>query len=151
MSNYTQWPGQFALTAPDLAVSSQGQPGGMIVDIDDLASETISEAQNLYQDLGNRLVELPGSNLDFGTPNTRGVGIMTYLSGTGAQLEGLGARIDAEFEADPRVTSSLTTITLQANGGYLVAAQVVTVAGVFGFAWGWSQAGVAPLGMTSGG
>ena len=139
------FPGQFPLTAPDLAVSSSD--GGMIVDIDALATETLSELQNLTQDLTNRLVEMPGSNLDFGfgSPNTRGVGIMSYLSGTTQQLAGLPKRIDAEFEQDPRVTQSYTKLTTRADGAYLISTQLTTVAGVFGLAWAWSQAGVVPV------
>ena len=142
MSNANPFPG-FPLTAPDLAVSPSA--GGMLVDIDGLASETTSELQNLQQDLTNRLVEQPGSNLDFGTPNTRGVGIMTYLSGTEAQLAGLPARIDAEFLQDDRDTGSLTTITAQPDGSRLISSQVESVAGVVGLSWGWSQQGVVPI------
>jgi hypothetical protein len=139
-----QFPGQFPLTAPDLAVSSG--VGGMVVDMDDLGTETISEQQNLQQDLMNRMIELPGSNLDFGTPNNRGIGIMTYLNASSDRLVGLPARIDAEFEQDARVRASLTTpITVQADGSYLIASQIETVAGVFGYAWSWSQAGVVPV------
>src|SRR5579872_7133315 len=95
--------GQFPVTAPDLRVSPGA--GGMVVDIDDLATETTSELENLQQDLTNRLYEIPGSNLDFGSgaDNTRGVGIMTYLNAPQDRLIGLGARIDKEFELDPRV------------------------------------------------
>ena len=141
------FPGQFPLTAPDLAVSgSPSNPSaGGIVDMDALATETTSELQNLQQDLTNRLTEMPGSNLDFGTPNTRGVGIMMYLSGTTAQLAGLPGRIDAEFEQDVRVTTSATAIMKQADGSYLISTQLVAVAGVVGVSWSWSQSGVAAL------
>lgn len=141
------YPGQFPLTAPDLAVSgSPSNPSaGGIVDMDTLGTETISELQNLAQDLGNRLTELPGSNLDFGTPNSRGIGIMTYLSGTTQQLAGLPHRIDAEFEQDPRVVQSATVLTKQADGSYVISTQLVTVAGVFGLAWSWSQSGVVAI------
>ena len=138
--------GQFPLTAPDLAVSNPVNPtAGGIVDIDSLASETTSELQNLSQDLTNRLIEMPGSNLDFGTPNTRGVGIMTYLSATTGQLAGLPHRIDAEFELDPRVTTSATQIMVQPDGSRLISSQVETVAGVLGLGWAWSQSGIAPV------
>jgi hypothetical protein len=148
MSN--TFPGQFPITAPDLAVSNGGQVGGQFVDADDLMSETTSEAQNLQQDLTNRLVELPGSNLDFGTPNTRGVGIMSYLSAPSSKFEGLPARIDAEFIQDPRVTGSFTPpLAQQPDGSYIISTQVTTVAGVLGLSWAWSAAGVAPLPMTS--
>jgi hypothetical protein len=141
------FPGQFPITAPDIAVSgSASNPSaGGIVDMDMVATETISELQNLQQDLTNRLTEMPGSNLDFGSPNTRGVGIMSYLSGTGDQLAGLPARIDAEFVQDPRVTGSQTSLVQQADGSYLVSTQLSTVAGVFGLTWGWSQSGVVAL------
>lgn len=141
-----QFPGQWPITAPDIAVSSG--TGGMVVDMDALATETTSEIQNLQQDLTNRLVELPGSNLDFGSPNSRGVGIMLYLSGDSSKLSGLPSRIDVEFEQDPRVVGSYTTIMLQADGSYVISSQVQTVVGVFGLAWGWSQTGVVPLPVT---
>ncbi len=136
------FPGQFPVTAPDLAVSTT--PGGMIVDMDDLATETTSEIQNLYQDLGNRLVELPGSNLDFGPGNSRGIGIMTYLNAPIDRLQGLPQRIDAEFLQDPRVVDSYTQAIPQADGSYVIATQVTTVVDVFGFSWGWSQQGLFP-------
>ena len=141
------FPGAFPLTAPDIAVSgSPSNPSaGGIVDMDALATETTSELQNLQQDLTNRLTELPGSNLDFGTPNTRGVGIMTYLSASTQKLAGLPHRIDAEFEADPRVTTSATQLIRQPDGSYQVVTQLVAVAGVFGLTWSWSQAGVVPV------
>lgn len=142
--------GQFPLTAPDIAVSgSPSNPSaGGIVDSDSLMTETTSEFQNLQQDLTNRLTELPGSNLDFGSPNSRGVGIMTFLSGS--NIGALPARIDAEFIQDPRVTASQTTLTqlptIDGQGAsYRIDTQLVTVAGVFGFAWSWSQAGVTAI------
>jgi hypothetical protein len=140
------FPGQFPLTAPDIAVStSPANPSaGGIVDMDALATETTSELQNLQQDLTNRLIEMPGSNLDFGPSNSRGVGIMSYLS-SAKKIGGLPARIDAEFIQDPRVSESLTTLVLQSDGTYLVSTQLVTVAGVFGLAWAWSQAGIVPV------
>jgi hypothetical protein len=141
------FPGQFPITAPDLAVSgSPSNPSaGGIVDMDVVATETISELQNLQQDLTNRLTEVPGSNLDFGSPNARGVGIMNYLSGTTEQLAGLPACIDAEFVQDPRVTGSQTSLVQQADGSYLISTQLTTVAGVFGLAWGWTQTGIVPI------
>jgi len=141
------FPGQFPVTAPDLAVagSPSNPSAGGIVDMSLLATETISELQNLQQDLTNRLIEMPGSNLDFGTPNTRGIGIMAYLSAASGVLVGLPRRIDHEFEQDPRVISSLTTLVTQPDGSKLVSTQITAVSGVFGLAWGWSQAGVVPL------
>lgn len=136
------FPGQFPVTAPDLAVSPS--PGGMIVDVDDLATETTSEIENLFQDLTNRLIELPGSNLDFGDSNSRGVGIMTYLNAPVGRLQGLPARIDAEFLQDPRVRESYTQVQPQPDGSYVIATQVTTVVGVIGFSWGWSQQGLFP-------
>lgn len=141
------FPGQFPVTAPDIAVSgSDANPSaGGVVDMDDLATETVSELQNLQQDLTNRLTEMPGSNLDFGPNNTRGIGIMSYLNAPATRLAGLPGRIDAEFEQDPRVTGSATTIVAQADGSQFISTRLSTVAGVVGFAWGWSQAGVAPV------
>lgn len=141
--------GQFPLTAPDIAVSSS--PGGVAVDSDVLMTETLSELQNLQQDLGNRLVETPGSNLDFGIPNTRGVGIMRYLNSSSDRLPALAAQIDAEFIQDSRVVTSSTTVTQNPDGSYTVATEVDCVAGVFGLSWAWSQAGVVALPMTAGG
>jgi hypothetical protein len=139
--------GQFPLTAPDLAVatSPSNPSAGGIVDIDSLATETTSELQNLQQDLTNRLIELPGSNLDFGSPNSRGVGIMMYLNAPTTKLVGLPGRIDHEFEQDPRVITSATTLVAQSDGSYLISTQLETVAGVFGVAWNWSTSGVAPV------
>lgn len=141
------FPGQFPLTAPDLAVSgSPANPSaGGIVDIDAVASETTSELQNLQQDLTNRMTEMPGSNLDFGTPNNRGIGIMMYLNAPTTRLAGLPHRIDAEFEQDPRVLSSATVLVPQSDGSTLIATQIQTVAGVFGVTWAWSQSGIAPI------
>jgi hypothetical protein len=141
--------GQFPVTAPDIALSgSPDNPSaGGIVDADALMTETTSELQNLQQDLTNRLTELPGSNLDFGSPNTRGIGIMTYLSAPTSRLVGLPSRIDREFEQDPRVTSSSTSpLVLQPDGSYLISSQIETVAGVLGLGWAWSQSGVYPTG-----
>lgn len=135
--------GQFPLTAPDLGCTFPST--GFATDSDPLFSETLSEIQNLQQDLGHRLVELPGSNLDFGPTNTRGVGIMMYLNGNAEKLAGLPARIDAEFIQDARVLDSSTTLTQEADGSYTIASQVTTRAGVFGLAWGWSPLGVVPL------
>lgn len=177
---YLQYTGQFPITAPDLAVSgsSTNPSAGGIVDIDDLATETISELQNLQQDLTNRLTEQPGSNLDFdltsivntnyeafsiggqplhpfvtvtenAKPNTRGVGIMSYLSAPTDKLQGLRGRIDNEFEQDPRVVASATTLQLQPDGSYVISTQLETVAGVLGLAWSWGQWGVAPLPITA--
>lgn len=145
-SGNLSFPGQFPLTAPDLAVagSPSNPSAGGIVDIDALATETLSEIQNLQQDLTNRLTEMPGSNLDFGSPNSRGVGIMSYLSGTSVQLNGLPGRIDAEFEQDSRVTSSATTLITQPDGSRLISSQIQALGTVFGLAWAWSQSGVAP-------
>lgn len=137
------FPGNWPLTAPDIATSLS--PGGIAVDADDLMTETTSEAQNLQQDLTNRLIELPGSNLDFGPNNTRGVGIMMYLSGSTSDLAGIPGRIDAEFEQDFRVTQSATTLVQQADGSYLISSEIQTVAGVLGLSWAWSQSGIAPL------
>jgi hypothetical protein len=141
------FPGEFPVTAPDLQVS--GSPtnpsAGGVVDIDAIATETTNEFQNLQQDLTNRLTEMPGSNLDFGSPNNRGIGIMSYLSATTQKLAGLGARIDAEFEQDPRVTSSLTTLSRQPDGSFLISTQLEAIDAVVGLSWGWSQSGVVPL------
>jgi hypothetical protein len=141
MSNLLQ--GQFPITAPDLRLSSS--PGGIAQDTDALMTETTSELQNLQQDLGNRLIELPGSNIDFYPDLSRGVGLMLYLSATADVLVGLAGRIDAEFEKDPRVLSSATTITSNADGSQTISSQVETVAGVFGLGWVWSQTGLFPV------
>ena len=133
--------GQFPVTAPDLAWG---------VDVDPLMTETTSEIQNLCQDLGNRLIETPGSNLDFGNPNTRGVGIFQYLSGTLAQLQGLPARIDAEFVQDPRVTDSYTQpITQNPDGTYSISVQVTALGAVWGLSYAWSQTGLVALPVTT--
>ncbi len=140
--------GQFPITAPDLQVSgSPSNPSaGGIVDIDAIATETTSELQNLQQDLTNRLTEMPGSNLDFGSPNNRGIGIMSYLSGTTQKLAGLPGRIDAEFIQDPRVTASATApFVRQPDGSYVISTQLVCIAGVVGLSWGWSQSGLVAL------
>lgn len=141
------FPGQFPLTAPDLAVASSplNPSAGGMVDIDDLATETTSELQNLIQDLTSRMTEMPGSNLDFGSPNTRGIGIQGYIGASSVVLLGLPGRIDAEFELDSRVTSSATTIQKQVDGSYLITSQIACVAGVFGVTWSWSQLGIAPV------
>lgn len=136
----------FPLTAPDIAWNASAT--SFAGDMDEFATETTSELQNLQQDLGNRLVELPGSNLDFGPNNTRGIGILLYLSCDYQTFQGLPARIDAEFIQDFRVTSSQTNIIEQAPGSdypFVIYSQVESVAGVFGLAWGWSQTGVTPL------
>lgn len=135
--------GQFPLTAPDLRTDPA--PGGISWDMNILASETVSEIENLQQDLGHRLVEIPGSNPDFGPNNTRGVGIYQYLSGDSTRFQGLPARIDEEFGQDPRVLNSSTGITAQADSTFAIQSAVETVVGVFGFAWAWSSKGLFPL------
>ena len=146
MSTPNPFLNSFPLTSPDLvAVPS---PAGMATDIDDFASETQTELDNLQQDLLHRLVENPGSNQDFPPPNVRGVGIFLYLNGTEAQLQGLPARVDHEFEQDSRVISSRTTLQKQPAGAqypYILSVQVESVAGVFGLSFGWSQTGLVPL------
>lgn len=144
--------GQFPLTAPDIALSSS--PGGLAQDADVLMTETLSEAQNYLQDLTNRLIETPGSNLDFLPDVTRGVGIMLYLNATTDKIAGLAGKIDAEFEKDPRTKASFTelstTVDADGNAATLISTQVESVLGVFGFSWVWGQTGVTPLPITTG-
>lgn len=135
--------GQFPLTAPDIYTPFAA--GTFASDMDVLATETTSEMQNLQQDLGHRLIELPGSNLDFGSDNTRGIGIMQYLSADGSLLEGLPHRIDEEFAQDARVLDSSTQILDNGDGTFTIDSTVTTPAGVFGFGYTWSQQGIVPL------
>jgi hypothetical protein len=136
----------FPITAPDLLVNSSAT--SFADDIDVFASETTTELQNLIQDLTNRLVEVPGSNLDFGPNNTRGVGLFLYLSAPASVFAGLPGKIDSEFELDPRVLSSLTTVTQNPVGSqfpYTISIQVQSVPGVFGLTFGFGQQGLVPL------
>jgi hypothetical protein len=135
--------GQFPLTAPDIYTPFAS--GTFASDMDVLATETTSEMQNIQQDLGHRLIELPGSNLDFGDNNTRGIGIMQYLSADGARLEGLPRKIDEEFGQDPRVVDSSTELLDNGDGTFTINTLITTQAGVFGLGYVWSQQGLVPL------
>jgi hypothetical protein len=147
MSNVFPFYGQFPLTAPDIAIAATAA-GGLSVDANAIMTETLSELQNLQQDLTNRLIEIPGSNLDFGVPNIRGIGLMRYLSGTSDDLATLPAKIEAEFIQDSRVVGCAAQIITNPDGTFLISVEVETVAGVFGLSWAWSQTGVIPLPLT---
>lgn len=139
--------GQFPITAPDIRVSVS--PGGVAVDSDALMTETTSEIENLLQRLTCALIEEPGSNPDFPSTQRRGIGIQGYLGSTTDRLPGLSASIDREFELDPAVLKSTTTLGTDADGNPTVNTEVETVIGVWGFAWAWSPKGLVPAPPTA--
>lgn len=119
----------FPLTAPDLQY---------IDDVSDpLGSETTSEAQNLWQDLYHSLVCLPNGNPD--APG-RGVGVLLYLSGTLTDLQGLPAKIEADFEQDFRVVGCAASLGQNPDGSYTIQILVQSVVGVLTFNFGYAGA-----------
>ena len=165
------FPGQFPITAPDIQVSGSAQnpSAGGIVDMDTLqnlqqdltnrltelpgsnldfnytTTYATNTSLNFLEDVSANVSNVVVTTTAASSPNNRGVGIMTYLSGTVAKLQGLPHRIDQEFEQDPRVVQSSTSLIQQADGSYLITTQLQVVGGVFGLAWSWSQAGIASI------
>lgn len=77
-------------------------------DLDEFASETDDEFEQLAQDLEHRLLEEYGSNPD---DEDRGVGIMSRLSGSD-DPNMIARLIEADFHKDDRVLSCVVAVTL---------------------------------------
>lgn len=89
-------------------------------DLDEFASETDDELDQLAQDLEHRLLEEYGSNPD---DEDRGVGLLSRLSGTDNPAM-IGRLIEADFHKDPRVLTCIALVTLTGSGNAGVAAAV---------------------------
>lgn len=99
-------------------------------DLDEFASETDDELEQLAQDLEHRLLEDYGSN-----PNDedRGVGLMSRLSGHDDPIM-IARLIEADFVKDERVFTCVATVALAGvgNDGVLatIDVEVTTSAGL---------------------
>jgi hypothetical protein len=123
------------LTVPDLVGFD---------DLDPNASETTSDLQTLFQDVYHVAVEILGTNPD---DPTRGVGLLTYLSGTSVQLQTAGGVLENQLLADDRITScnvafdfSTVPNTVTINIG--VDGQVI------GLQYGFTNGVLTPIGQT---
>jgi hypothetical protein len=87
-------------------------------DLDEFASETYDELDQLAQDLEHRLFEEYGSNPD---DEDRGVGLVARLSGSDSPAM-IGRLIEADFHKDERVLSCVANVTLAGSGNTGVAA-----------------------------
>lgn len=86
-------------------------------DMDPSAAETDTDLESLVQDVLHIIAEQLASNI--ADPDS-GVGVVNYLSGTNVNLATLPGIIDAQLSNVSRISSSATTITLQADGTYLI-------------------------------
>ncbi|MDB4946238.1 MAG: hypothetical protein JWP97_5772 [Labilithrix sp.] len=84
-------------------------------DLDEFASETDDELEQLAQDLEHRLLEEYGSNPD---DEDRGVGLLSRLSGSDDPTK-IGRLIEADFVKDVRVLACIAKVVLggAGNGG----------------------------------
>lgn len=89
-------------------------------DLDEFASETDDEFEQLAQDLEHRLFEDYGSNPD---DEDRGAGLLSRLSGTDSPAM-IGRLVEADFVKDERVLSCACTVTRSAANAAGVAANV---------------------------
>lgn len=116
-----------------------------LVDVDDLdllANQTTSEAQNLFQDCYHWLLTLPGTNLD---NQARGVGVETYLNGSADQMAALPTAIEADFAKDPRIKDVSASVTPPGNPydptqSWQIQINVSGAAGVFAMLFSYNQA-----------
>lgn len=81
-------------------------------DLDEFASETDDELEQLAQDLEHRLLEEYGSNPD---DEDRGVGLLSRLSSTDDERK-IARLIEADFVKDDRVLSVVASVTVANNG-----------------------------------
>jgi hypothetical protein len=91
------------LTVPDLVC---------VDDLDLFASETLSDLENLEQDVYHLLIESLGSNPD---DPTRGIGIEDLLSSSDVQVNAMAFSIDTQLRDDDRIHESHTTVTETKN------------------------------------
>lgn len=77
-------------------------------DLDEFASETDDELEQLAQDLEHRLLEEYGSNPD---DEDRGVGLMSRLSGSDEPTK-IARLIEADFHKDERVLTCVANVAL---------------------------------------
>lgn len=124
------------LTYPDLVC---------VEDLDPFAAETMSDLENLVQDVFHILIEEPGSNPD---DETRGVGIDNLLSGTAKDLIIAASSIDAQLERDDRIDSSTTTVTElnagndQAGAIYEITVELVVDGSVIPLSYSYGASGL---------
>jgi hypothetical protein len=111
-------------------------------DMDANGQETTSDLQTLAQDVYHVLEEAPSSNWDDGE---RGLGLAGLLSNSTLTLLQRGALCDVELKKDPRIQSSLTTITLDTGStpqdpAYQIAIEIQPVGSVVPLPLGFSYA-----------
>lgn len=81
-------------------------------DLDEFASETDDELEQLAQDIEHRLLEEYGSNPD---DEDRGVGLLSRLSGTDDPTK-IARLIEADLLKDERVLTCAALVTLTTSG-----------------------------------
>ena len=106
-------------------------------DLNPFGAETTSDLQNLIQDVGHILEELPGSNLD---DVTRGIGIETYLSGNAKMLNSLPDKIETQLLADDRISSCTVTIQQNPDGSYVILVVIGVAGSVIPLQYQWDTA-----------
>src|SRR5215467_3909676 len=105
-------PPTLPLTYPDIRCTD---------DMDPFATETASDLETLEQDVLHILLEDPGSNLD---DPTRGIGVLSFLSGDQTTLAKLPSQIDHQLRNDDRIDSSITTVTQRPDGSFLLEIEI---------------------------
>jgi hypothetical protein len=81
-------------------------------DLDEFASETDDELEQLAQDIEHRLLEDYGSNPD---DEDRGVGLMSRLSGHDDATM-IARLIEADLVKDERIFTCVATVSLEVDG-----------------------------------
>lgn len=81
-------------------------------DLDEFASETDDELEQLAQDLEHRLFEEYGSNPD---DEDRGVNLLSRLSGSDSPAM-IGRLIEADFHKDERILTCVAVVTVAESG-----------------------------------
>lgn len=102
-----------------------------LYDVDRFARECRSDLEALVQDVLHILLEEFGSNLD--VPD-RGIGIMSLLSGSVANLRAVSQRIDQQLPRDSRIDTSSTDTTQDPDGTYRIRIQIGVKGAVIGLA-----------------
>lgn len=113
-------------------------------DLDPMGRETTSDLQTLRQDVLHVLLETAGSNID--DPN-RGIGALNYLSGSVTDIAKLPAAIEQQLLQDDRIDTCDARLTLQQDGGYLLAITVGVNGAVVPLNYAYDAAnGLTPIG-----
>lgn len=89
-------------------------------DLDEFASETDDELEQLAQDLEHRLFEAYGSNPD---DEDRGAGLRSRLSSSDDPIK-IGRLIEADFTKDERVLTCVATVDVRNAGNSGAAATI---------------------------